>query len=295
MSSPRWAAVVVNYEAGPLLIECVQSLLADTSAGPPEVVIVDNGSTDGSIDALRHAVPDVAVLVPGSNLGYASAANHGTAATSAAVVAVINCDVRIRAGTGAVALARFDTEPDLGALGPAVRDPDGTRYPSARTVPNLRDTVGHAVLGVVRPANRFTRRYRELDADPTLTRDVDWVSGAAIWLRRRALDAIGGWDDHYFMYVEDVDLCWRLRNAGWRVVYEPAGEVTHVQGASTDRRPYRMVLEHHRSLLRFASKRWRGWRRVLLVPAAAFLALRAGVTAGALAFRPRRRSARATG
>ena len=201
----------------------------------------------------------------------------------------------IRAGTGAVALARFDTEPDLGALGPAVRDPDGTRYPSARTVPNLRDTVGHAVLGVVRPANRFTRRYRELDADPTLTRDVDWVSGAAIWLRRRALDAIGGWDDHYFMYVEDVDLCWRLRNAGWRVVYEPAGEVTHVQGASTDRRPYRMVLEHHRSLLRFASKRWRGWRRVLLVPAAAFLALRAGVTVVALAFRPRRRSARATG
>jgi GT2 family glycosyltransferase len=80
------------------------------------------------------------------------------------------------------------------------------------------------------------------------------------------------------MYVEDVDLCWRLRRAGWRVAYEPAGRVTHVQGATTARRPYRMLVEHHRSLWRFAERRWEGPRRVLLAPAAAFLAFRAGAT-----------------
>ena len=108
------------------------------------------------------------------------------------------------------------------------------------------------------------------------------MSGAAIWLRRDALASVGGWDDGYFMYVEDVDLCWRLGRAGWRVAYEPAGEVTHVQGASTARHPYRMIVEHHRSLLRFAAKRWHGWRRVLLVPAAGYLGRPSGPRHGVL-------------
>jgi GT2 family glycosyltransferase len=89
------------------------------------------------------------------------------------------------------------------------------------------------------------------------------------------------------MYVEDVDLCWRLRRAGWRVAYEPGGTVVHVQGASTDRHPYRMIAAHHRSLLRFAARRWDGWRRLLLGPAAVLLAARAGVHVLVRALRPR--------
>jgi N-acetylglucosaminyl-diphospho-decaprenol L-rhamnosyltransferase len=88
------------------------------------------------------------------------------------------------------------------------------------------------------------------------------------------------------MYMEDVDLCWRLRRLGWRVAYEPAGRVVHVQGASTDRHPARMIAAHHRSLYRFASKRWRGARRLLLAPAAVFLSVRA---AGMITFRALRR------
>jgi N-acetylglucosaminyl-diphospho-decaprenol L-rhamnosyltransferase len=280
--APRWSAVVVNYEPGERLVSCVRSLLADTSAaGPPEVVVVDNGSTDGSVDLLTAALPDVPVLRPGSNLGYAAAANRGIAATTAPVVAVCNPDVELEPGTAAALLARFDAEPDLGAVGPIVRNRDGSVYPSARSVPRIGDAVGHGLFGLVRPTNRFTRRYRELDADPTRARDSDFVSGAAIWLRRTALETVGGWDEGYFMYVEDVDLCWRLRDAGWRVAYEPGGSVVHVQGASTARHPYRMILEHHRSLARFAAKRWHGAKRLLLVPAAAFLALRAVGAMGA--------------
>jgi N-acetylglucosaminyl-diphospho-decaprenol L-rhamnosyltransferase len=273
---------VVNYEAGEHLVACVRSLLGDRSGGgAPEVVVVDNGSTDGSADALAAALPDVPVVRPGANLGYSAAANRGIATTAAPVVAVCNADVELEPGTAAALLARFDAEPDLGALGPAVRNRDGSVYPSARSVPRVGDAVGHGVLGLVRPTNRFTRRYRELDADPSRARDSDFVSGAAIWLRRAAVDAVGGWDEGYFMYVEDVDLCWRLRGAGWRVAYEPGGSVVHVQGASTARHPYRMILEHHRSLARFAAKRWHGAKRLLLVPAAAFLALRAVGAMGA--------------
>ena len=146
----------------------------------------------------------------------------------------------------------------------------------------------------MKPDNPYTRRYRELDADPRQPRDVDWVSGAAIWLRRRALESVDGWDDGYFMYVEDVDLCWRLRGAGWRVGYEPAAEVVHVQGVSTAHHPYKMIAAHHRSLLRFAGKRWHGWRRVLLVPAAAYLGVRAGLAMAVHAVRPRSGTAKGT-
>jgi N-acetylglucosaminyl-diphospho-decaprenol L-rhamnosyltransferase len=272
----------------------VRSLLAETSAGePPEIVVVDHGSTDGSVAELTRTLPDVPVVRPGVNLGYAGGANRGTAATHAPVVAVCNPDVEVEPGTAAALLARFDAEPDLGALGPLVRNPDGSPYHSARAVPSAIDAVGHALLGRRRPDNRFTRRYRQLDVDPGRARDADWVSGAAIWLRRAAVEAVGGWDERYFMYVEDVDLCWRLRQAGWRVAYEPGGTVVHVHGASTALHPYRMIAEHHRSLARFAAKRWRGAKRLLLVPATGFLVARAAFEMAAHALR-RNRTAQVT-
>jgi N-acetylglucosaminyl-diphospho-decaprenol L-rhamnosyltransferase len=288
-----WAAVVINYEAGSALARCVRSLLADTSAGAaPQVVVVDNGSSDGSAAAVEQ---EVRVLHPGANLGYARAANLGIAATDAPVVAVCNADLEVEGGTAAAILSRLDAERDLAVAGPMMRNPDGTIYPSARSVPRLRDALGHGVLGLVWPTNPCTRRYRQLDADPRQRRDVDWVSGAAIWLRRDAIAAIGGWDERYFMYLEDVDLCWRLRRAGWRVAYEPGGRVTHVQGASTSKHPYRMIAEHHRSVLRFAAKRWHGVRRLALPLAAAFLALRAGLAMAEHALRRRSRPPQVTG
>jgi N-acetylglucosaminyl-diphospho-decaprenol L-rhamnosyltransferase len=287
-AAPRWAAVVVAFESGPLLDECVRSLYADASAGVPEIVVVDNGSTDGSVAALRAAHPDVTVIDPGTNLGYAGAANRGIAATTAPVVAVSNADLVVTPGTAEAMLARLDAEPDLAAVGPALFNPDGSQYPSARAHASNVDAVGHAVFGRLFPGNRFTRRYRQLDARWDRPRDVDWVSGAIVYLRRSALDSVGGWDERYFMYVEDLDLCWRLRRLGWRVAYEPAGRVTHVQGVSTRRRPYRMILEHHRSVYRFAARRWRGAQRLLLLPAACLLTVRAivDVVARALGSRP---------
>ncbi|MEZ5170397.1 MAG: glycosyltransferase family 2 protein [Acidimicrobiia bacterium] len=275
---PRWAAVVVNHNAGDLLLECARSLLAggpDPDDGP-DLVVVDNASTDSSVDALAEELPDIPVIRSRVNLGYARAANLGAAATAAPVILVSNPDVVFRAGAAGAALARF-VEPSIAAVGPLIFEVDGSVYPSARREPGIVDAVGHGLVGLVRPDNPWTRRYRELDVDPHVARDVDWVSGAALWLRREALDAVGGWDEEFFMYAEDVDLCRRLRGAGWRVVFEPGAEVTHVGGASTAGRPYRMIVEHHRSLFRFASKHWSGVRRVLLPAAAVILAVRAAL------------------
>ena len=282
-----WAAVVVNYNAGPALVACVGSVLAQDP--PPQLVVVDNASTDGSLEALRQAHSGVRVVSSGGNLGYARAANLGIAATDAPVVAVLNPDTVLGPGVARALTARF-ADAKLGAAGPRLHNPDGTVYPSARQIPSLVDAVGHGLLFFVWPDNPFTGRYRETGADPARPREVDWVSGAAIWLRRAALDDIGGWDERYFMYVEDVDLCWRLCRAGWGVAYEPAGTVEHLLGVSTAGRPYRMIAEHHRSLLRFASVRFTGPRRALLGPAAAFLAAR-----GALAMAHHRFGSRGPG
>jgi N-acetylglucosaminyl-diphospho-decaprenol L-rhamnosyltransferase len=295
-TEPDWAAVVINYEAGAALCDCVRSLLADTSAGrPPEVVVVDNGSSDGSAAAVARSLPAVKVLHPGANLGYARAANLGITATHAPVVAVCNPDLEVEEGAAGALVPRLAAEADLGAVGPLIRNTDGTIYPSARSDPRVRDAVGHGLLGFVWRTNPFTRRYRQLDADPSRPRDVDWVSGAAVWLRRDALDTVGGWDERYFMYVEDVDLCWQLRRRGWRVGYEPGAVVTHVQGATTAKHPYRMITEHHRSLYRFASKRWRGARRLALPLAAAFLAVRAALAMADHALRRRPKPPQVTG
>jgi N-acetylglucosaminyl-diphospho-decaprenol L-rhamnosyltransferase len=275
-----WAAVIVNYNAGDLLVRSIDALLAAPDA-PAQIVVVDNDSRDGSAEAVVNRYQSVVVIPVGANLGYARAANLGIAATDADVVAVLNPDTEIRSGAAAALVGRLEREPDLAAVGPRIVNPDGSTYPSARSIPSIADTVGHGVFGLWWSSNPFTARYRHLAADAESPRDVDWLSGSAVWLRRRALDEVGGWDERYFMYVEDVDLCWRLTQGGWRVSYEPAGTVMHVQGATTQAHPYRMLLEHHRSLWRFADRRFQGRWRVLLGPAAAFLAFRAGMTMAA--------------
>ena len=288
---PRWAAVVVNFESGPLLVECIGSLLGDTSAGPAELVVVDNASKDDSLAKLLAAHPTVHVVRSPGNVGYARAANLGTAATKAPIVAVLNPDTVIEWGTAGALVSRLEHDSRLAACGPRLHNPDGSDYPSARTMPSIPVAIGHGLLGLWWPTNPFTARYRQLGADPARPRLVDWVSGAAIWLRRRALDDVGGWDERFFMYLEDTDLCWRLRGAGWEVAYEPGGVIVHVQGASASRRPYRMLVEHHRSAWQFARKRLTGPRAALLPLAALYFVVRAVVAVTDHAFRSSRSQA----
>jgi N-acetylglucosaminyl-diphospho-decaprenol L-rhamnosyltransferase len=260
--APEVAAVVVAYESGSHLRRCVGDLRAD---GASEVVVVDNGSRDGSLEELAAAFPDVPVIRPGRNLGYGAAANRGMAATGSPTVLVCNPDLEVQPGALSALAAALGDDPAVGVAGPLIRDAEGIRYPSARTFPSLVDASGHGAFGMFVPGNRFTRAYQNASLDEAeATTPVDWVSGACFLARRSALEEVGGFDEAYFMYVEDVDLCWRLGRAGWTVAYVPGAEVTHVQGVSTDRHPYRMIVEHHRSLLRFASRSSRSWRRVLL-------------------------------
>ena len=255
-------AVVVSYNSRRHLETCLASLAAD---GVERIVVVDNGSTDGSE---RAAAAAGAVWVEsGGNVGYGRAANLGAAHPGAAgspYLLVCNPDLYVRPGAVRALVEALESDPSLGAVGPRLSNPDGSLYPSARTFPDLVDAVGHGLLGLVVPRNPFTRRYRLLDWDHSRAAKVDWVSGACFLARRAAWDAVGGFDPAYFMYMEDVDLCWRLRRAGWSIGYEPAAEVVHTQGVSADLHPYRMLAAHHRSMWTFARRTSTGRRRLAL-------------------------------
>ena len=251
--APRWAAVVVNYEAGPLLIDCVRSLLADTSAGPADVVVVDNGSRDGSVDALRSAARRARSSSTRREPRLRGAANRGIAATRAPVVAVCNPDLEVRPGTGRALLARLDAEPDLGAVGPAVRNPDGTRYPSARRpalgrrrrsrlcsrglAPATASPAATASSTPTRPAPRRRLGVGRDGVPPAHAPSTPSAAGTSAtsctWRTSTCAGGCGGW-------------------AGASPTSPQGGAATHVQGASTASRPYRMIVEHHRSAYRFA-------------------------------------------
>jgi N-acetylglucosaminyl-diphospho-decaprenol L-rhamnosyltransferase len=253
----RIAAVVVNYNARDYLVDCVRSL---RDAGMEQIVVADNASTDGSVAALRAADPDATIVETGGNFGYGGGVNRGAAAVPPGpdVLLVCNADLTVDAGAPKALVAALDAEPELGIVGPRIDNTDGTVYPSARTIPGPFDAVGHAFLGLIMPNNRFTRRYRMLDWDHDVARRVDWISGACFAIRRDLFDRIGGFNEDYYMYLEEIDLCTRARDAGAAIGYEPAAHVVHVGGVSTRQLPYRMLAEHHRSVLRWwwSTHRW---------------------------------------
>lgn len=254
------AVVVVTHNSADDLGPCLESLLEDS---PAEVVVSDNASTDASCEvALRHGAR---VIEGKENLGYGAAANRGVAETSSPFVLVLNPDTIMRKGTLRAIVERFESDTSVSVVGPKILDPDGSIQQSARRFPSMLLAAAHGFLGLFWKSNPASVRYTMSDWDHDSAREVDWVSGAALAIRRDVWDDLGGFDPGYWMYVEDVDLCWRTHGAGGRVWFEPEGVVTHTIGTSSQGIPYRLLLAHHRSMLRFEHVR-RGGRRGLTWP-----------------------------
>ena len=274
-------AVVVDHDAGPLLEGCVRSLL-DDGAGP--VVVVENGAP-GSVAAALDAVlsarpaPSVRIVQPGRNLGFGAGVNRGLAALAGLAappewVLVSNPDLVVHAGALPALRDTLETHPAWAVVGPRIFTEGGDVYPSVRSFPSFTDAAGHALLALYNPENPFTRRYNPGTPEGGVVAEAAWVSGSCFLARRSALEELGGFDEAYFMYAEDMDLCWRAHDAGWGVGFAGTAEVTHVQGVSTARHPYRMLAAHHRSALRFTARTTKGWRRAALPVAALVLGLR---------------------
>jgi N-acetylglucosaminyl-diphospho-decaprenol L-rhamnosyltransferase len=281
--------VTVTYSPGPHLERFLSSLTVATDL-PVQVVVADNGSVDGTPEAAVSRYSNVRLLRTGANVGYGRAVNQGVAefaSSPSEFLVIANPDVVWSPGSIDALLEVARRWPRAAAVGPLIHDPDGSVYPSARHLPSVIRGGMHAVVGPFWKSNPWTAAYRQDHQQPS-EREVGWLSGSCLLVRRGAFDEIGGFDERYFMYMEDVDLGDRFGRAGWRNVYAPSAEVLHDKGHSTGRDPASNLAAHHDSTWLYLSDRHSGPLRAPLRWAMrGALAVRSG-----LAVRSSRRKAR---
>ncbi|GIU97111.1 MAG: N-acetylglucosaminyl-diphospho-decaprenol L-rhamnosyltransferase [Actinomycetota bacterium] len=269
------AVVIVNYETGAYLRRCLASL--ERHRGPIEVeaLVIDNASRDGSHRAAVKAHPWVRLIENPTNVYLSPAWNQGARETTAPWLLFLNPDTEWFAGTLAGFVEAARRHDRVGIVGPMIRNPDGTVYPSGRTFPGVFDALGHALWSPLSRRNPFTRRYELADWDRRSEREVDWVSGACMLIPREAFEEAGGFDEGFRLYGEELDLATRMRELGRRVLFTPSAEVIHEGGVSTGR-TRRFLLMHSQSIYRYYRKhRARGIRRATLPLAWAVLRARA--------------------
>jgi hypothetical protein len=253
---PDLAAILVNYNAGAELALAIQSI-ADECAGIDwEAVVVDNASTDGSASIVSRWSPRASLLQNDVNVGFARAVNQAVAVSSAPLIMLINPDCRLQPRALLAMRAVLDAEPSCALVGPRILDPDGTTQGSARGDPDMLTGLFGRTSGLraVLPAVSATRRnvvVEEAIASGAASVIVDWVSGACMLVRRSALDAVGGFDERYFLYWEDADLCRRLRCAGQHVRYVPGATAVHTVGRSSRTAPHPSIRAFHASAYRY--------------------------------------------
>ena len=242
---PGVSAVVVTYNALPWIERCLESVRGH------ETIVVDHGSTDGTLDVLERRFPDATVLRR-ENRGYGAGLNAGLRAASCAFCLLLNSDAWAE-DSALERLLRFAEEhPRAGLVGPRGLNPDGTGQLTVRGFPTLwRLATEYLFLRKLAPRSRALNAFYAGGLDLSRAQTVEWVMGFAMLVRREAVEAVGGFDEGFFLFSEETDLCRRLWDAGWEVWYVPEAEFTHVAGASHGGR---MFDENVRGHLRYLTK-----------------------------------------
>ena len=246
MEQPDVTVVGVTGNALPWLEQCLDSVRGR------DVVVVDHGSTDGTLDLVRERFPDVRI-VEQENLGFGGGNNRGIAETDAPWVLLLNSDAWFADDDGLARLLAFAAErPDAAVVGPRLRNTDGSLQRSVRGFPTLWGlATEYLFLRKLRPGSRLLNPLYAGGFDHESVREADYLYGACLLVRRAAVEEVGGLDEDFFMFSEETEWCYRFRQAGWSVVFAPVADVVHVGGASHGGKLFR---ENVRGHLRFLAK-----------------------------------------
>lgn len=239
MTGPLLSIIIVSFNTRDLLAGCLRSIQRCPPPSPHETVVVDNASADGSPEMVQDEFPEVRLLQTGANLGFGAANNRGLQTAKGDVVLFLNSDTELLPHGLEPLLRRLQDHPRLGIVGPTEEGSSGIPYPTICPEP----TLGYLLLTHTGLRHRLYRHawinpYRRLWEEALRGKSpvtVGWVSGASLMVRRAVLDQVGPFDEGYFMYMEEADLCTRARRAGWGVEFVPAGRVKHHGGGSSQK------------------------------------------------------------
>ena len=249
---------IASYRTPALLRRCLETVAAERAAVRLEVIVVDNGSRDGSAEMVADQFPWVRLIRNDRNQGFAAAHNQALRGARGRYWLVLNSDAAPLPGALRTLVRFLDDHADVAVAGPKLRYPDGAVQPSRRRFPTVATLFLESTqLQRFFPTNRVLRRYYISDRSDDEVQDVDWLVGACLCVRAAAADEVGLLDARYFLYCEELDWCRRVRAAGWRVVYVPSAEVAHVEGASSQLDLAARDRLFQASKLRYAAK-WHG-------------------------------------
>jgi GT2 family glycosyltransferase len=255
--------VILNWNVRDLLDRCLASLRSDRCA--LEIIVVDNASHDGSVAMVRANYPHAVVIANAENRGFTGGNNQGIAASHGRCVMVLNPDTEVLGDALDRLVAYLDEHPQVGAIGPQLLNPDRSVQSSRRRFPTLATAFLESTwLQGVAPRS-ILRHYYMDDVPPTTTHEVDWLNGACTVFRREVIDRVGVYDaQNFFMYSEELDLCRRIKEAGWQIVYLPEAQVVHYVGQSSDQAVAARHIHFQTSKVHYVRK-WHGALRANLL------------------------------
>jgi GT2 family glycosyltransferase len=246
--TPELSILIVNWNGKALLRNCLESLLKESSELDAEIIVVDNGSSDGSPEMVKEFFKEVKLICNRENVGFARGNNIGLKECRGELICLVNSDVEAVRGSIQCMVPYMREHPEVGMMGPKVIDPASRIMPNYREFPSLWNFFCRALaLDKIFPPNRTFGGYLMNYFDGTHMRKVDVIVGTFWLLRRKALDEAGWLDEDFFLYGEDIDLCKRLKESGWDILYFPEAEIMHHGGGSSQSDPIRFFIEQQRS------------------------------------------------
>ena len=258
--------VIVNWNVRDLLRHCLHSIFQLPSSNfQTEVIVVDSASSDGSVAMVEEEFPQVRLIANSENVGFTVGSNQGIAASRGRYVLLLNPDTEIVGDALATMVEYLDDQPQVGALGPQLLNPDGSIQSSRRRFPSLATAfLESTILQQWFPHNRIARHYYMADQPDDEVQEVDWVTGACLLTRREAIQNVGVLDEGFFMYSEELDWCRRAKERGWKVVYLPTARVIHHGGQSSEQVKSFQHIQFQRSKIRYFRKHHGLWQAEVL-------------------------------
>ncbi len=251
------SVIIVSWNVQEYLRHCLYSLEADHQCSNYEIIVVDNNSTDDSVVMLRKEFPEVKLIQNKTNTGFAKANNQGINLSKGEFILLLNPDTQVAKGSISKLLLFLRNNEDVGIVGPKLLNPDGTLQASGLNFPALTNNL----FGYFRVRKAATGAYF-LNTDKSIV--VDALVGACLLVKREVIEQVGGFDEDYFMYVEEADWCYRIRQAGWSICYVPSAEVIHYGGQSSKHVPAHTYVALRKSRILFVLKHHSRIQAILL-------------------------------